>query len=388
MLNLTVKSQEKIALSIEKIIKTDEQSQVKAKKTWLRTQQPNLPKKIQEHEIVKQIISHPLLLTLLRVVFEETGEIPANRAQLYHAGLQILLKQWDCTKDVGDEIYKNLSLKQKEDLLSYVAWMTFSQGKYFFKQQQLEQYITSYLQNISKTNIQPEASGHNQVLQSIQAQYELFTEWTPGIYAFSVLSFHEYLAANAIVEGYTSQTIDQALKDLVEQLTESRWHQICVLVANMLPNTDYLLLLMKDKIDALIEAKPTLQPFLTWLEQKSFTVNAAYKPAAVRAFYIECILGVDFGISCVLDKQLARDLEDNSPRLSHAIYESQNCRLSDRQKQVLQQYYDISKVLFDSIENAGCVTCSVREELEQSLFSARKNIQMLEAIASYSVAVA
>lgn len=381
MLNVTVESRKRKNLSIEQNIKLDEQKQVRYKKIWLKTQKPQLPGKIQEHETVKQILSHPLLLTLLRIVFEETGEIPLQRAQLYHAGLQILLKQWGSTKDAKDKIFTSLSLKQKEDLLTYVAWMTFAQGEYFFEQQQLEQYISDYLQKIFKTQIEPETRAQaKEVLQSIQAHYELFTEWTPGIYAFSVLSFHEYLAAKAIVEGYTVQGLEQALKQLVEQLTENRWHQICTLVASMLPNTDYLLLLMKYKIDTLIESQVTLQPFLTWLKHQSLKINCDYKPAAVRAFYIECILGIDFEISGALDSNLSRDLEADSPKLNSAAHKLQRCRFSDRQKQALQQYYDMSKVLFDSID-AGCVTCSIREELEQNLFLSAKNTPLLEAIA-------
>ncbi|PPS45686.1 NACHT domain-containing NTPase [Chroococcidiopsis sp. TS-821] len=380
MLNVTIESQFQ-KISIDNYINIDEQKQIGRQRIWFRTQQPQLPVKIQEHESLKQIISQPLLLTFLRVVFAETGEIPPQRSQLYHAGLQILLKRWHSSKDAKDEILASLSLKQKEDLLTYVAWMTFAQGEYFFKQQQLEQYISDYLQKIFTNQNETETREQaKQVLQSIQAHYGLFTEWTPGIYAFSVLSFHEYLAAKAIVEGYTAQGLEQALKHLVEQLTESRWHQICTLVASMLPNTDYLLLLLKHKIDTLIESQATLQPFLSWLEHQSMNINFAYKPAAIRAFYIECILGRDFEISGTLDSQLSRDLEADSPKLNSAINNIQRCRFSDRQKLALQQYYELSKVLFDSID-AGCVTCSVRDELEQNLFSSEKNTLLLEAIA-------
>lgn len=381
MLDTTIDIQNQQSLLIGKIIEVDELSQSQIKHTWLRTQKNNLPTQIQANEVVKQIISNPLLLTLLRIVFEETGEVPADRVQLYNAGLQIILKHWDLAKDVEDESDKNMSIKQKEGLLSYIAWMTYSDGEYFFKQQQLEQYIIQYIQNISTTKISSEdlKQRSQQILKSIQAQYKIFHEWTPGVYAFSVLSFHEYLAAKAIVEEYTFQGIEQSLKLLVEQLTENRWHQIYILVAHMLPNADYLLLLMKYKIDAFINMQPTLQPFLNWLEHKSLTKDAVYKPAAVRAFHIECLLDVDSAISCSLDNNLARDLEADSLDL-HYSYKIKNCRFSDRQKQVLRQYYDMSKVLFNSIE-AGRVTDSLREELEHNLFLPNESIYMVGAIA-------
>jgi len=371
------------ALNIKKNIKVDAQSQVKFKYSWLSNKKNGLSFKVQETETVQQIIRNPLLLTLLRLVFEETGEIPPSRVQLYDAGLKIFLRQWDHTKDVGDETYKKMTLNQKEGLLSYVAWMSYVDGEYFIKQQQLEQYITKYIQKISINKIQPEFAirQSKQVLQSIQVQYSLFREWTPGIYAFSVLSFHEYLAAKAIVEGYNFKEIEQTIKYLVDQLTESRWYQIGILVAAMLPNADYLLILIKQKIDVFIKEKLTLQPFLKWLEQKSFSVNNAYNPAAFRAFCIECILEIGAEISCNLDNSLSTDLAANSTQLNNIASELQKCRFSDSQKLVLQQYYELSRVLFEGMENAGNLTDSIQEELKQTLFLSAEFSSVLEVSA-------
>ncbi|MUL35919.1 NACHT domain-containing protein [Gloeocapsopsis dulcis] len=379
MLNISLEP----TLNLKKSIKFDEQIQIKNKYYWLKNQKRNLSSKIQGNEIVQQIISNPLLLTLLRLVFEETGEIPPSRVRLYDAGLQILLTQWDDAKDVGDETYKKMTLNQKEGLLSYLAWMTYVEGEYFVKQQQLEQYITQYIQKISKTKIQPELATRQskQVLQSLQAQHRLFSEWTPGIYAFSDLSFHEYLAAKAIVEGYAFKKIEQSLKYLVEQLTENRWHQIGVLVAAMLPNADYLLILIKQKIDVFIEKKLSVQPFLTWLEEKSVSINNIYSPAAFRAFCIECILGIETEISCGLDHNLSIDLTANSTKLNDIFLELQKCRFSVSQKQILQQYSELSRVLFDSMEHAGNVTNIIQEELKQTLFLPEKFTSLLEVSA-------
>jgi predicted NACHT family NTPase len=53
-----------------------------------------------------KIIANSLLLTLLCLVFAETGEISVNHPQLYKQGLGILLKKWDNTRIIErDQVY-------------------------------------------------------------------------------------------------------------------------------------------------------------------------------------------------------------------------------------------------------------------------------------------
>lgn len=74
--------------------------------------------------------------------------------------------------------------------------------------------------------------------------------------------------------------------------------------------TDDLLLLMKQQIDALLTSEPKYQEFLAWVNQKSNSVQAPYKLAAVRAFYF-ILMGfpaVDLNLAPALDSAFARDL--------------------------------------------------------------------------------
>lgn len=350
------------------LIKLDEQQQFKIRNKW-SCKTRFLHQKIQENDTIKQLVTNPLLLTLLRLVFEETGEAPANRVNLYQAGLSILLKQWDDTRECSDKIYKQLSLTQKEDLLSYIAQKTFVQGEYFFKQQHLEQYIAEYLESISSPTAAAVLKRQSQaVLKSIQAQHAIFTEWTKGVYAFSVLSFHEYLTAKAIAQITSPLKLERAIQQLVDQVNDERWYQVFILVAGMLQNADYLLLLLKHKIDTAIHAETSLQPFLSWLEQKSVSEESIYKPEATRAFYIEDILNLNYEIACSIDENLAFDLGYNSFYVNEHTLNMQNCRFSEQQKKALQQYYNFNKLLLDCVDNAHHVTGTICEELQQDLF--------------------
>ncbi|MBD2770654.1 NACHT domain-containing protein [Iningainema tapete] len=251
-------------------------------------------KKLEEDEPIQELATSPLLLTLLCLVFEESGNFPSNRSELYKEGLDVLLKKWDVKRNIErDQVYKKLSLKRKEDLLSQIALNTFEQGNYFFKQKEVERYITEYIQNLPEANTDPETLqlDSEAVLKSIEAQHGLFVERARGIYSFSHLTFHEYFTARKLVSSANPYAVDdKTLQALATRITEKRWREVFLLTVGMLDSADKLLQLMQQKIDKILESDEKLQQFLTWVEKKSESVEAPYKPAAVRAFYFALAL--------------------------------------------------------------------------------------------------
>lgn len=78
--------------------------------------------KLEEDKPIKELATNPLLLTLLCLIFEEKGKFKTNRSELYEEGIELLLERWDDSRDIEREhIYKNLSTRRKEDLLSKQA---------------------------------------------------------------------------------------------------------------------------------------------------------------------------------------------------------------------------------------------------------------------------
>ncbi len=246
--------------------------------------------KFKENEPIQELATNPLLLTLLCLIFEESADFPlSNRSELYKEGLELLLKKWDVSKNIErSQIYKKLSVQQKENLLSQIALTTFSRGDYFFKKNELKQYIADYIGNLPgvSTDILTLQRDSEAVLKSIEAQHGLLVERARGIYSFSHLTFHEYFTAREIVASPDPQALEMALKQLVSRITEKRWREVFLLTVGMLRNADYVLQLMKQQVDALLAHDNRLQAFLTWANQKSRAVNVPYKPVAVRSFYL------------------------------------------------------------------------------------------------------
>jgi predicted NACHT family NTPase len=244
----------------------------------------SLIEKLNQEPGIRELASSPLLLTLLCLVFGESGSFPSNRSELYKEGLDVLLKKWDAKRNIDrDRVYKQLSLKRKEDLLSRIALDTFDKGKYFFKQKEVERYITQYIRNLPDANIEADALQFDSeaVLKSIEAQHGLFVERARGIYSFSHLTFHEYFTARKIV---TSTNSDFWVKKVATYATNKRWREVVLLTVGMLENADLFLEAMKKNIDKILSQDEQIQTFLVSIERKSYATKGKYKPASVRVY--------------------------------------------------------------------------------------------------------
>ena len=278
------------------------------KKASLFLEQMALP----EHQPIRELAATPVLLNLTCLVFHAKADFPVKRSDLYKQGLDLLLIRWDESRGVRrDDIYRNLSLPHKLQLLSQLAAITFEQGDYFFEESRLQQLITDYLRTSPNAQTDSVALEQNSlaVVKSIEIQHGLLVERARRIYSFSHLTFQEYFTARAIVTG-----THLSLPQLAEHLTEKRWREVFLLTAQMLPNADELLQLMKQQVDALVSADETLQPFLNWVAEKSLEVKTPYKPAAVRAFYLSLALppnhrlASDQTLALAIDRNLAGNL--------------------------------------------------------------------------------
>ncbi|MEH1856808.1 MAG: NACHT domain-containing NTPase [Nostoc sp.] len=237
--------------------------------------------KLKRNKPIQELATNPLLLTLLCLVFGESNDFPINRSELYKEGLDVLLKKWDAKRNIErDQVYKNLSLHRKEDLLSQIALISFEQKDYFFKQKTVEVYIAEFICNLRDADTDKEVLRLDSegVLKSIEAQHGLLVERAKGIYSFSHLTFQEYFTAREIVANC-------AWESLVEHITDKRWREVFLLTIEMMRKADELIRLMKQKIDILYIRNPQLQLLVAFINQKSNSIETHYKSVAVRAFY-------------------------------------------------------------------------------------------------------
>jgi predicted NACHT family NTPase len=286
---------------------------------WFRERDESKAKRLLErlkgNKPVKELAKSPLLLTLLCLVFGERNDFPPKRSELYKEGLEVLMKKWDAKRNIEREIiYKHLSPQNKEDMLGQIAFNTFVNGEYFFRQEDLQRQIKGYICNLPEASADPDALRLDSevVLKAIEHHHGLLVERARNIYSFSHLTFQEYFTAKAIERG-------QQLEILVQNISNPRWKEVFYLTAEMLWRSDNFLKLMKQRIDGMLADDEKLQSFLEWTNQKTNSVEFRCKTVAVRAFYgyVEALsrnrdrdraLFLALALDRSLDRSLERDL--------------------------------------------------------------------------------
>jgi predicted NACHT family NTPase/DNA-binding XRE family transcriptional regulator len=261
-----------------------------------------------DNKSVAELMQTPLLLSLACQIFTDRGQLPTKRIELYEQGVDLLLNRWDdkrpgygtIRRHCDSEVYKALTLEQRKDLLSYLAFekfthpQTLSNGKLNFilyKQAEIESLIAKKLNGL--------LDECRNLPALIEAQHGLLVARTYKTWSFSHLTFQEYFAAREIV---TNGDYDR----LIPHMAEPRWREVFLLTVGMMRKADVLLQSMKQGIDNLSAQDAKLQEFLVWLVEKSCSVGLSYSPVAIRAFYFACEFALAPDLSRVLDQTFCR----------------------------------------------------------------------------------
>jgi tetratricopeptide (TPR) repeat protein/GTPase SAR1 family protein len=220
-----------------------------------------------DNRAILEIAQTPLLLTLLCILFLKQGEFPTKRATLYDRAVWTLLSEWDASKEiVRQPRYKNLDRKNKEELLTEIAYSSFSKNNLFFQQNNISRQIEQILKEILPEEKQVDGLD---VLREIEQQ-GLLVNQHDDIYSFCDLSIHEFLAAKYIIDN------DINLEDLVDRhLSDSRWRRILLFISG-LRKADNLLVAIDRHLQTYINT-PKLQSLLDWANQVTDTNSPEIK---------------------------------------------------------------------------------------------------------------
>lgn len=207
--------------------------------------------KLNHDGAILELASVPLLLTLLCLAFEESLDFPPNRSELYEEAIDALLKKWDASRCIKrDDVYRHLSFRRKESLLSRIAANTFSREQYFFPKKTAEREIYDFIANLPEAKQETLAPDSQTILKSIEAQHGIIIERARNIYSFSHLTFQEYFTAKYFVDMYNNK---EALSALIKkQIFNSHWCEVFLLIAGMLDKSDEYLLCIEEEINLAI----------------------------------------------------------------------------------------------------------------------------------------
>lgn len=296
-------SQEQVQWFVQNWFQATGQSDAEVLQQWERFNHA-----VNKNSAVKELTATPVLLSLMCLVLHDEGEMPSRMTDLYKRGIRLLLEKWNDAKaiegwEVGSDMYRELSVEQKEALLIEIAARKFENPENFvlFQQEEIAAQIAQFLHLANpKDGVA--------ILKAMEAQHGLLIERADELWSFSHLTFQEY---------FTFQWLTQLTSEqLAKRITNRQWQQVVDQVVRSQQPADRLVELIKQAIDQLIPYESKVTQFLTWILQKAESIQAPYKPAAIRAFYfaLDHARVLDVArvrareIAYVLDTTLAHDL--------------------------------------------------------------------------------
>lgn len=253
---------------------------------------------LQANKPIRDLVITPILLSLTCAVFHQTGKFYSKRSKLYEEGLELLLEKWDKSREIErDEIYRDLSVERKLELLSFLAVKKFEQEQYvLFEQAEIEGYIAEFL------GIGPRDS--RVVLRAMEAQHGLLIERSQKIWSFSHLTFQEYFTAYFFANIHSRDSQSKAtLQALAHHVNENQWKEVFLLTTGMLDNSSILILNMESAVQKL-SAVGKLTAWFNWAHFSTSKAIGDFKPVINRAtaMYFACALSPDSIHNMVLDE--------------------------------------------------------------------------------------
>jgi Effector-associated domain 8/NACHT domain/Caspase domain len=239
---------------------------------------------LEENKTIRELVITPILLNLTCSVFHQTEKFYSKRSKLYEEGLELLLAKWDKSREIErDEIYRDLSVERKRELLSYLAVKKFEQQQYIlFEQEEIEGYIAEFL-DIPQSDTRV-------VLKAIEAQHGLLIQRSETVWSFSHLTFQEYLVAKYV--NNNNLTPESVFTYLSIHITNLWWHEIFILIVEILKDPDAFIKLFKKEVDGIIVTDNKLQQILTWTIEMHTNILGGYSLSSIRAAYIDIIQAI------------------------------------------------------------------------------------------------
>ncbi len=179
---------------------------------------------------IQSLVSNPLLLSLIAIVYEGHLELPERRADFYKQCIEVLQTRWDASRDIKRR--HEFPLMFQSQLLQEIAWHFHNQGRHYFPVDELLQVISKFLPTV---DIPADQSRH--VLEQIDMENGLLREQAHGWYGFSHLTFQEYFVTQYIIANNRQE-------ELLRHLGHPWWEEVVLLYVGSINDASGLLHLL------------------------------------------------------------------------------------------------------------------------------------------------
>ncbi|MCL6512422.1 MAG: SUMF1/EgtB/PvdO family nonheme iron enzyme [Anaerolineae bacterium] len=199
---------------------------------------------IEKKDRVRELAINPLMLTVIALIHRDRVKLPDRRAELYAEAVDVLLGKWDEARGVQETLViggRPFDISDRRLVLQQLALAMHEQAIKEIDAEPLRDVLARQLKDAVDDPRELDASVAR-FLNVIQERTGLLIARAEGTYAFSHLTFQEYLAALAIAgrDDYVDYTLSRT--------ADEWWREVILLEAG------YLSTQSKEKTTRLISA--------------------------------------------------------------------------------------------------------------------------------------
>jgi NACHT domain len=169
---------------------------------------------LKDHPALHDLAVNPLLLTMIATAHRYRGALPGSRADLYGEICQVLLSRRGQAKDLPEL----LSWPAKQGLLAALAYQMMREHASELPADRALEILGPQLERFS-------SSVTGEAFLDDVARNGLLIEASPGRYAFTHLTFQEYLAARHV------SSVPDLVKSLADNVNDIWWYETILLYA-------------------------------------------------------------------------------------------------------------------------------------------------------------
>jgi hypothetical protein len=183
---------------------------------------------------LQRLAENPLLLTMLLVVKHGYGRLPPDRVTLYDRAVEVLLDTWN--------IHGHAALNPREAVpqIAYVAYKMMEQRKQTATESELLTLIEECRREVPLVRLYAKDSP-SEFLKRVELRSSLLLEAGKSpeggklvpFYQFRHLTFQEYMAAIAVVDGHYAgySESDVALLPIIDRVVSDEWKEVVPMAA-------------------------------------------------------------------------------------------------------------------------------------------------------------
>lgn len=199
---------------------------------------------LETNQRVRTLTESPLLATMLALVHLNRKTLPADRAELYHECVELLLDRWEPQRSWASErptLLQRLNIAnlKREDLrgvLHRIAYQAHQQppssdGRGLIDGDQLEGQLYRFFERL-KVDERDLASKKTIFLNALREETGLLHD-LDGVYALPHLTFQEYLAA-CYVADLPNDDLKKAAYEAWNSTERERWREVLLLLMGRL----------------------------------------------------------------------------------------------------------------------------------------------------------